>query len=385
MHHPDDQDVMRNAHADPKLGVATTDSRAARPRPAKRNFVRREEAARRLFMVSAITSIILGLLAVVSLITGVGAQWSAWGGQHWLGTPTSVPSTKQQAVTPAMAPATPTTAPHSRLGGEPIGSPQGCGLGGARPMPLPPAIYSASGSSSARGEVAVTFDDGPSPVYTRQILSILNAWRVRATFFVVGHHAQLYPDIVRAEWLAGNAVGNHTFSHPFLPGVSPAQLQSQLSTTTRALQAITDDPCIWLFRPPYGGVDANILAEARRQGLTTVLWDVQAEDWLRPGASIIASRIVSQLHSGAIILLHDSAPDGEIPDRSQTVAALPTILAAIRNDGLRAVTLPHLLLDAGLVRRPAPPPTPPLPRRSQRAPNPPDALSPGRASSSIAE
>ena len=258
-------------------------------------------------------------------------------------------------------------------------------------MPLPPAIYSASGSSGARGEVALTFDDGPSPVYTPQILAILKAWGMRATFFVVGHHAQQYPDIVRAEWLDGNAVGNHTFSHLFLPGASPAQLRSQLSTTTRTLQAIAYDPCLWLFRPPYGGVDASVLAEARRQGLATVLWDVQAEDWLRPGAGVIANRIVSQLHSGAIILLHDSAPDGEIPDRSQTVAALPTILAAIRDEGLRAVTLPKLLLDAGLVRRPTPPstprptPTPPAPRRSHGAPTPPDALAPGRAPSRAAE
>lgn len=390
MHNPEDQDVVRDAHPESQAGVAATDSPATRPSPAGRSFVRRGRAARRLFVASAITSIILGLLAVVSLITGVGVQWSGWSGLHGLGTPTSTSSAEQPtAAPPATAAVTPTIPSHSGLGGEPIGSPQGCGVAGARPVPLPPAIYSASGSSGARGEVALTFDDGPSPVYTPQILAILKAWAMRATFFVVGHHAQQYPDIVRAEWVAGNAVGNHTFTHLFLPGASPAQLRSQLSTTTRTLQAITYDPCLWLFRPPYGGVDANVLAQARRQGLTTVLWDVQAEDWLRPGASVIANRIVSQLHSGAIILLHDSAPDGEIPDRSQTVAALPTILAAIRNERLRAVTLPKLLFDAGLVRRPAPPstprPTPPSPRRSYGAPNPPDALAPGRAPSRAAE
>lgn len=74
MHNPDDQDVMRDPHADSKLGVATTDSPAARPSPARRSFVRQDGAARRLFVASAVTSIILGLLAVASLITGVGAE-----------------------------------------------------------------------------------------------------------------------------------------------------------------------------------------------------------------------------------------------------------------------------------------------------------------------
>lgn len=221
-------------------------------------------------------------------------------------------------------------------------SPQGCALGSVAPRPPDVPISSARGSPGAQGEVALTFDDGPLPLYTRQILDELKAAGAHATFFDVGAKARRYPDLVRAELAGGNAVGNHTYTHLSLPGASLHVVRDQLQHTTSTIEAITGDRCLWLFRPPYGHVDASVLAEVRREGLTTVLWDVDALDWLRPSAAVIAPRIIAQLHAGAIILLHDWVPG--------TVAALPTILAAMRARGLRALTLPQLLRDAGLVR-----------------------------------
>ena len=234
-------------------------------------------------------------------------------------------------------------------------SPQGCALGSVAPQPAFSPIYSARGYSGARGEVALTFDDGPAPIYTRQILDELRAAGAHATFFVVGAHARRYPDLVRAELAGGTAVGNHTYTHQDLAGKSVGDIRGQLTTTTTTLRTITGDHCLWLFRPPYGAFDGTVLAEAHREGLTTLMWDVQALDWLRPGTAVIAQRIISQLHSGAIILLHDSAPDNENQDRSQTANALPAILAAMHARGLRAVTLPQLLRDAGLVQDPSSP------------------------------
>lgn len=218
-----------------------------------------------------------------------------------------------------------------------ISFPQGCMLSSVSPHPPDIPIFSARSYAGAQGEVALTFDDGPIPHSTRRILDELKAAGAQATFFVEGAKARRYPDVVRAELAGGNAVGNHTYMHLSLPGARLQVVQDQLHRTTSTIESITGDHCLWLFRPPYGHLDARVLAEAHREGLTTVLWDVEAEDWLR---AVIEQRIISQLHSGAIILLHDWVPG--------TVAALPAILAAMRARGLRAVTLPQLLRDAGL-------------------------------------
>jgi peptidoglycan/xylan/chitin deacetylase (PgdA/CDA1 family) len=250
-------------------------------------------------------------------------------------------------------------------------------------------------------EIALTFDDGPNPTYTPQILAALTNAGVHATFFVIGHHAQLYANLVRTEWSSGDAVGNHTFNHEWIPGLAPDQLRATLGSTARAIQAATGDPCVWLFRAPFGDflppvripsptstppsgkpprrtptpaptptTPAQVPVTATQAwrvvhaaGYTAVNWDVDCKDWLRPGTEAIAQCISAQLHPGAIILMHDSAPDTETQDRSQTVAALPAILAAIKARGLLPVTLPRLLADAGLITLPVPLPTPPAPGR----------------------
>ncbi len=258
-----------------------------------------------------------------------------------------------RAPTPAPPPTMHTSEPTPPSTPDPLAaSPQGCTQG------EPPVVVasdtlpitSTARSSGARGEVALTFDDGPSPLYTPQILAALQAAGAHATFFVLGSHAQRYPEQVRAEWQAGDAIGNHTFSHEYVPGLRSEQLQATLAATTAAIRAATGDACVWLFRPPFGalGVGTTVLTEVRQEGYTVVTWDVQAWDWRRPGANVIAQRVITQLHAGAIILLHDSGPDTQNQDRSQTVAALPQILAAMKQQGLRAVTLPQLLHDAGV-------------------------------------
>jgi peptidoglycan/xylan/chitin deacetylase (PgdA/CDA1 family) len=338
----------------PALASASASLSASSSTQAQR---KRWPARRGLLIRAAACSLLL-----VALLAAAAAPWLHAGASP----------TPAQAATPTV-PIPPTaTASTTAV------SPQGCLNEDVPPTPVPLKLYTTASYPGVRGEVALTFDDGPSPSYTLPILDALQAAGAHATFFVVGRHAQRYPEVVRAEWQAGDAIGNHTWGHDWIAGLPRAQLQKSLTATTTAIRAATGDPCVWLFRPPWGGVDWNrtVAAEVRREGLTSLTWDLMAMDWTRPGASTIARRIIQGLHPGAIILLHDGAPDTENQDRSQTVAALPAILAAIQARGLRAVTLPQLLADAGLAKA-APPqrvPTPSVPTPRLRANSPPAAI-----------
>jgi|GEM_PF-668073 len=253
-----------------------------------------------------------------------------------------------------------------------VNSPQGCVDGQAPVAQSNAIIVSAAGQThsappgvptatptvppAVAHEVALTFDDGPNPAYTPQVLADLQAAGMHATFFVIGVHAQRFPDLVAQEWQDGMAIGNHTLHHESLLLAKPAAVRDSLTQSARIIKGITHDPCLWLFRPPYGVLATNSGAanEIRSEGYTIVNWDTQGHDWTRPGVALIVQRVVEHLHPGAIILLHDGAPDTEVQDRSQTVQALPEILAALKARGLVSVTLPHLLNGGGLVSPPPP-------------------------------
>ncbi len=187
-------------------------------------------------------------------------------------------------------------------------------------------------------EVALTFDDGPGP-YTPDILRILVREHVPATFFEVGIEEQ-YFHAATAEIVArGYPIGDHTESH---------RPMSQLKRKAQTAQLIQDSAAIGnygapfprMFRPPYGVWDHTTLGLLRQFKMLMVLWSVDTDDYERPGVNVIVQRTLAGLEPGAIILLHDAGGD-----RSQTVAALPRIIKAIRRRGYRLVTVPRLLLD----------------------------------------
>jgi len=229
----------------------------------------------------------------------------------------------------------------------------------ASPAPLPTAISPAMANAAIamppivwRGnlhlhEVALTFDDGPSPVYTPQVLAVLAQNNVAATFFLIGQQAAAYPDLVRREAAAGNAVEVHSWSHPDLNWLSPAQIAAQLENTCQVINDALGMHEVAFFRPPYGDVNNTVLAVARQLGLTAVMWDVDPRDWARPGISAIINRVLAQVHNGSIILLHDGGGN-----RSQTVAALPEIIAALRQKGYTFVTVSRLLANSGFAAGP---------------------------------
>jgi peptidoglycan-N-acetylglucosamine deacetylase len=187
-------------------------------------------------------------------------------------------------------------------------------------------------------EIALTFDDGPGP-YTPQILAILEREHVPATFFEVGIEER-YFNVSTTEIAAeGDVIGDHTEVHAAMSKLPAAKQRAQLLEQASAIERYgASFPR--LFRPPYGLWNATTLALLHRYRMLMVLWTVDTSDYTRPGVSTIVDRAVDGARPGAIILLHDAGGD-----RSETVAALPKIIAALRRRHYELVTVPRLLLD----------------------------------------
>jgi peptidoglycan/xylan/chitin deacetylase (PgdA/CDA1 family) len=187
-------------------------------------------------------------------------------------------------------------------------------------------------------EVALTFDDGPGP-YTAQVLAILQRFEVPGTFFAIGQNIASSPSDLSQALAHGNAIENHTFTHPHLPALSYPEIYQELSETQEAIFRATGTRPT-LFRPPYGEYDEKVLTAAAQLGLTAVIWSAAANDWRdpQPSADLIASRTLSSVENGTICLFHDSGGD-----RANTVAALPAIITGLQERGLRLVTVSQML------------------------------------------
>jgi peptidoglycan-N-acetylglucosamine deacetylase len=199
---------------------------------------------------------------------------------------------------------------------------------------MPVAFHPAAGS---RGPlpVALTFDDGPWPHSTAQILTILTQHQAPATFFVVGRQVERYPELVRQELAAGMAFGSHSYSHPQpFDRLPAARIRDELTRGRRTLTPLGIHPVG--FRPPGGAASATILTTAQRLGDRTLLWSVDPADW-QPGvtANQLVWRVLAGVRPGAIVLLHDGGGD-----RSATVAALPAIIDGLRRLGLTLTLVP---------------------------------------------
>ncbi|MBV9231936.1 MAG: polysaccharide deacetylase family protein [Chloroflexi bacterium] len=235
---------------------------------------------------------------------------------------------------------TPTASPEATPTPSPVATPTASPDTVQKPTePLPSGGNLFYNGNRAIPEIALTFDDGPNPPYTDQILAILQHYGVHATFFCVGRLVQAYPTLVEQEFTQGNLVENHTWGHPYLPYLSGPSIIWQLTTTTNAIQGVTGVRPIF-FRPPYGAFNASVLAYANQFGLTTILWDVDPRDWSIPGVNVIVARVRAQTQNGSIILMHDGGGN-----RSQTVAALPAIIEWYQQHGFRFVTLQQLVND----------------------------------------
>lgn len=187
-------------------------------------------------------------------------------------------------------------------------------------------LDTAPGSPYQRGEkvVALTFDDGPSPAYTPQILRILTSAKAPASFEIIGLHGAAYPGILAAENKAGMALVNHTWTHADLALLPGRRWPAEVDRASRLLRRITGHQ-VRCLRPPYGLGDRAVDAQLRARGLAELDWDLDPSDYLRPTAAVIARRVLAALHPGAIVIMHDGGGN-----RSQTVAALPAVIRGIR-------------------------------------------------------
>ncbi len=198
--------------------------------------------------------------------------------------------------------------------------------------------------------VALTFDDGPNPPYTNEIVRLLERERVRATFFVVGRAVAAHPAIVRREALDGDALGDHSWDHAHLIVMSAAQVARSLQRTNEAIARATGSRTT-LMRPPFGKRDWFVLSEARALGYTPVMWSVPlAHDWENPPPRVIAERVERYVRNGSIIVLHDGdegilcSPEHRAPcNRTSTVQAARLIIDDLKRRGYGFVTIPALL------------------------------------------
>ena len=190
-------------------------------------------------------------------------------------------------------------------------------------------------------KIALTFDDGPHPVYTREILDILSEYGVRATFFIVGKNAEEYPDLIIDEIADGHELGSHTYSHKYINRLSDEEITDELSENEEVISAI----CDYRFkniRPP-GGIYSDYLEKAAQEfSYNVVLWSVDTRDWTRPDPERIVRAVESNVKDGDIILMHDYVAGGA----SSTPAALRRIIPDLLERGFEFVTVSELLASS---------------------------------------
>ena len=199
-----------------------------------------------------------------------------------------------------------------------------------------PALSRLPGSARV---ASITFDDGPNPLATPRILDVLKREDVRATFFVLGRHADRWPDLVKRVADEGHQIGNHGWHHRKLHRRTPGYVRDDLTKGTESIErACGVHPKV--FRAPHGFSSPWVTPIARSLGQRTIGWSLGVWDSARPGVDEIVTRTLDGMRPGSILLLHDGDgydPDG---DRQQTAEALPRIIGGLRTRGFSFVTLP---------------------------------------------
>ncbi len=188
-----------------------------------------------------------------------------------------------------------------------------------------------------RREIALTFDDGPSPLTTPLVLAILHRYGAHATFFVIGEHARAYPYLIAEMAADGHEVGDHTFHHPNMTTLDGETMAQEIGRTAAVIREAAGRPPRW-FRPPGGDYTMPVAAAARRAGMGLAMWTENSGDWALPPAKIVAERVLVRAEPGSIILMHSTVMN--------TVRALPQILTSLERRGYRLVTVSQLARDA---------------------------------------
>ncbi|WP_416150627.1 polysaccharide deacetylase family protein [Salipaludibacillus sp. HK11] len=190
-------------------------------------------------------------------------------------------------------------------------------------------------------KIALTFDDGPDPRFTPEVLDVLREYEVPATFFLLGSRAEAYPDLTTRIVNDGHVVGNHTFWHPDLAAEGEVDiLVNEVSRTEEVLEPLINYKTT-LFRPPYGFLYEELVDELAILDYSVIGWSVDSQDWQELSPEQITENVVGEIHPGAIILMHDGT-DAE-GDQSETIESLRQIIPNLQDQGYEFVTVPELL------------------------------------------
>lgn len=184
-----------------------------------------------------------------------------------------------------------------------------------------------------KGKVALTFDDGPHPVYTPQLLEGLSKRNVKASFFVTGKNAEEYPDLVRQMYEEGHLIGNHTYSHLQLNKRNREAFKAELVKTNEIIREITGEEVVYV-RPPYGSWDKSFEEELN---MFPVLWTIDPLDWCSDDVSCVVNKVLPKVKENAIILMHD--------EYASTVTATLKIVDELLEQGYEFVTVEEILFD----------------------------------------
>ena len=209
--------------------------------------------------------------------------------------------------------------------------------GGKRQDTTAPASQEVStgkiaGEEDVAKKIALTFDDGPHPRYTEQLLDGLKERNVVATFFVTGENAQNYPNIIRREQEEGHLIGNHTYSHIQLTSGNRETFREELVKTNEILENITGEK-VSFVRPPYGSWDKSFEKELN---MFPVLWTIDPLDWCSKSSADVEKRILSKARENAIILLHD--------EYASSIEAALFIVDELQSQGYVFVTVEEIML-----------------------------------------
>lgn len=185
--------------------------------------------------------------------------------------------------------------------------------------------------------IALTFDDGPHPVYTQEILDILSEYNIKATFFVIGENAIWYSDLVKLEYEAGHEIGNHTFTHSNLKTIPYNEMCDEIYKTEQVIYENIEYRTR-LLRPPGGQYGDEACNAASNQDYRIICWSIDTRDWAHTETKDIVDNVLTSVRGGDIILFHDY-----ISGKSPTPDALRIIIPKLLQEGYKFVTVSELI------------------------------------------
>ncbi len=204
--------------------------------------------------------------------------------------------------------------------------------------PSPHVENQASADDTITGtsrEIHLTFDDGPNPATTPYLLELFEQEGVKATFFVIGNQVEKHEDLLLQISKHGHSIGNHTYSHVFLPILSRQKMEKEILTTNQRIKDVTGvQPK--LFRPPFGIVDKKTHVLLQDQGMQTVYWSAFSEDWRQIGEGSVVDRLSKYAVPGGIMIMHELEPTGD-----QTIGAARTLIRKLKDRNFNFSALTH--------------------------------------------